>query len=43
MVSGITYKNGRYFIYSREGLNSKKSGILEGIYAMSDIAPENSF
>ena len=21
----------------------KKSGILEGIYAMSDIAPENSF
>ena len=43
MVSGITYKNGRYFIYSRKGLNSKKSGILEGIYAMSDIAPENSF
>ena len=42
MVSGITYKNGRYFIYSKKGLNSK-NGILEGIYAMSDIAPENSF
>ena len=47
MVSGISYNNGRCFIYSRKCQNSKKQrdfgGI--GIYAMSDnhTAPENSF
>ena len=47
VVSGISYNNGRCFIYSTKCQNSKRQrdfgGI--GIYAMSDnhTAPENSF
>ena len=45
MVSGISYnKVGTSYILEKAKIR-KKSGILEGIYAMPDnhIAPENSF